>query len=284
MVDAARMPWYSMGSRINNEMDSSSSASLLHSIYGSQASQLTFSDHPSEYSLSGATNVYSLPGRGNSVTTLQRRSNSRPKSSPVHAITAREQQRKALTCGWTVQQAPVVQQDCSVTQEEREHPIRVCVRPTSAVFHQSEPSQAQRKLSSTAFQQRTSGSKQIRPSSAAYQQRPSGLSQVRPSSAAYQQRPSGLSQVRPSSSAYQQRPSGLSQMRPSSAAYQQSSSQVRPSSAAFQQRPSQVRPSSVVSQQRPSQKRPSSAETVSRLRASASRQRPKTAVGMVSDI
>lgn len=85
-------------------MDSSSSVSLLHSIYGSQASQLLFSDNGSESSFSA-----SKPG---SLSNMQRRMTTRvrPKSSPASTIASRMQLRKQSAVELTVQRTPLQQQ------------------------------------------------------------------------------------------------------------------------------------------------------------------------------
>lgn len=83
----ARMPWFSSGSRVTAELESSSSsASLLHSIYGSQASRLFFADYSSEEVLSEMAPT--------STTNLHTRTrHDRPKSSPVSVMATRMQRR-----------------------------------------------------------------------------------------------------------------------------------------------------------------------------------------------
>lgn len=73
---AARMPWLSVGSQIAADLESSSSsASLLHSIYGSQSSQLLLSGH-SSHGLSEAA-------------PHGKKTHIRPKSSPVSRVQRR---------------------------------------------------------------------------------------------------------------------------------------------------------------------------------------------------
>ena len=81
MIDS-RIPWLSVGVS-STDLDSASSLSLLHSIYGSQASQLPFSDYDSETSFPGTRSE--CPQTSASV---QRRQ--RPKSSPAATLAARE--------------------------------------------------------------------------------------------------------------------------------------------------------------------------------------------------
>ena len=79
------MPWYSSGSG-DTDATSSSSASLLHSIYGSQASQLLFSDHRST-----GEGV-----RSEAATTnfRQRAPRLRPKSSPASTMATRQRRQQ----------------------------------------------------------------------------------------------------------------------------------------------------------------------------------------------
>jgi len=84
MIDS-RMPWLSVGVS-STDLDSASSLSLLHSIYGSQASQLPFSDYESETSFLGTRSECPQ-------TTASAQRRQRPKSSPAAALAAREQQQ-----------------------------------------------------------------------------------------------------------------------------------------------------------------------------------------------
>lgn len=84
MIDS-RMPWLSVGVS-STDLDSASSLSLLHSIYGSQASQLPFSDYESETSFLGTRSECPQ-------TTASAQRRQRPKSSPAAALAAREHQQ-----------------------------------------------------------------------------------------------------------------------------------------------------------------------------------------------
>ena len=90
----SRSPWYS-GRQSRTDLEAGSSVSLLHSIYGSQVSQLPFSDYDSDVDLLTARSDY-LPGadRRSSASALPQRRLTRPKSSPASVIEAREQQRR----------------------------------------------------------------------------------------------------------------------------------------------------------------------------------------------
>ena len=89
----ASLPWLSFGAS-RTDLHEASSVSLLHSIYGSQVSQLTFSDYESETSLPGTQSEF-LTG---SSAVAQRRLY-RPKSSPAATLAAREQQKKQARPG-----------------------------------------------------------------------------------------------------------------------------------------------------------------------------------------
>jgi len=96
LLDASRQAWLTVPGGSRHDIESSgSSASLLHSIYGSQASQLPISDYGSETSwgkshtdLAGAKSFTSLP---------RRTGRSRPMSSPASVLAARQAQRKVLS-------------------------------------------------------------------------------------------------------------------------------------------------------------------------------------------
>ena len=111
------MAWYSVGSSSTQLDAGSSSYSLLHSIYGSQASQLPFSDYDSEVSLDVTQSEHHVPPRLSP--TLKRRL-SRPKSSPASVIAAREQIRS--------------------------RPTPAPARPGSALNRQSRPGSAARRI------------------------------------------------------------------------------------------------------------------------------------------
>ena len=86
MIDS-QMPWLSMGAS-STDLDSSSSLSLLHSIYGSQASQLPFSE--SEASITGTRSE--VPLNPASAADWRRR----PKSSPAATLASRGRERHQL--------------------------------------------------------------------------------------------------------------------------------------------------------------------------------------------
>ena len=113
----AKMAWYSVGASSTQLDSASSSYSLLHSIYGSQVSQLPFSDYDSEVSLNATQSEYHVPPRLSP--TLKRRL-SRPKSSPASVIAAREQLRSK--------------------------PTSVPTRPGSALIRQPRPGSAARRI------------------------------------------------------------------------------------------------------------------------------------------
>ena len=89
----SRSPWYSRG-HSRTDLDAGSSVSLLHSIYGSQASQLPFSDYDSDVDLLATKSDYLPTNRRSSSPALPQRRLTRPKSSPASVIEAREQQRR----------------------------------------------------------------------------------------------------------------------------------------------------------------------------------------------
>ena len=79
MIDS-RMPWLTVGSGSTTDLDSASSLSLLHSIYGSQASQLPFSE----------TDLGPRSPLAPASATPWRQ---RPKSSPAATLAARTRDR-----------------------------------------------------------------------------------------------------------------------------------------------------------------------------------------------
>ena len=89
----SRSPWYS-GGHSRTDLEAGSSVSLLHSIYGSQASQLPFSDYDSDVDLLATKSDYLPANRRSSSPALPQRRLTRPKSSPASVIEARAQQRK----------------------------------------------------------------------------------------------------------------------------------------------------------------------------------------------
>ena len=89
----SRSPWYS-GGHSRTDLEAGSSVSLLHSIYGSQASQLPFSEYDSDVDLLATKSDYIPANRRSSSPALPQRRLNRPKSSPASVIEARAQQRK----------------------------------------------------------------------------------------------------------------------------------------------------------------------------------------------
>ena len=93
----SRSPWYSVGQGgSRTDLEAGSSVSLLHSIYGSQVSQLPFSDCESDADLLATTSDYLPRNIRSSSPALQQRRLARPKSSPASVIEARERQRRQL--------------------------------------------------------------------------------------------------------------------------------------------------------------------------------------------
>ncbi len=90
----SRLAWYSVGASSTQLDAGASSYSLLHSIYGSQASQLPFSDFDSDASLIATRSEQHVNSR---ISPTPRRRLSRPKSSPASVIAAREQLRSKPT-------------------------------------------------------------------------------------------------------------------------------------------------------------------------------------------
>lgn len=98
MHDAARQPWLAATGSCHEVESCSSSASLLHSIYGSQVSQLPFSDYSSEMGERRSQIELNLAVRSSkSATSLNGRTCSRPKSSPARVLAAREQLRRKIS-------------------------------------------------------------------------------------------------------------------------------------------------------------------------------------------
>ena len=90
----SRSPWYSVGqSASRTDLEAGSSVSLLQSIYGSQASQLPFSESESDVDLLATTSDYLPRNLRSSSPALPQRRLARPKSSPARVIEARERQR-----------------------------------------------------------------------------------------------------------------------------------------------------------------------------------------------
>lgn len=91
----SRSPWYSVGqSASRTDLEAGSSVSLLQSIYGSQASQLPFSECDSDVDLLATTSDYLPRNLRSSSPVLPQRRLARPKSSPARVIEARERLRK----------------------------------------------------------------------------------------------------------------------------------------------------------------------------------------------
>ena len=93
----SRSPWYSGGTNSRSDLEAGSSLSLLHSIYGSQISQLPFSDCDSDVDLLATQSDYLPTNRRSSSPALPQRRLARPKSSPSCVTAAREQQRRQLS-------------------------------------------------------------------------------------------------------------------------------------------------------------------------------------------
>ena len=96
LLDASRQAWLAVPGGSRHDIESSgSSASLLHSIYGSQASQLPISEYSSETSwgksqtdLAGTKSLAGLPRRAGRA---------RPMSSPASVLAARQTQRRVIS-------------------------------------------------------------------------------------------------------------------------------------------------------------------------------------------
>lgn len=124
----SRSPWYSVGqSASRTDLEAGSSISLLHSIYGSQASQLPFSDCESDVDLLATTSDYLPRNLRSSSPVLPQRRLARPKSSPACVIEARERLRR--------QQQSAEGEDYYGDGSVHEAPLRVR-RPGSAVPRQ----------------------------------------------------------------------------------------------------------------------------------------------------
>ncbi len=90
----SKLAWYSVGASSTQLDAGASSYSLLHSIYGSQVSQLPFSDFDSEASLIATRSEQHVNSR---ISPTPRRRLTRPKSSPASVIAAREQLKSKPT-------------------------------------------------------------------------------------------------------------------------------------------------------------------------------------------
>lgn len=119
MIDS-RLPWLSVGAS-RTDLESTSSLSLLHSIYGSQVSQLPFSEN-SETSLVEVRSDL-LPSAS-----PPRHRLARPKSSPAASLVAREQQKRVQRPGSALQR-PSGAIGSRLRRPASSHPGR---RPSSA--------------------------------------------------------------------------------------------------------------------------------------------------------
>ncbi len=147
MALAAKMPWYHSTGNRDEGFESSSSASLLHSIYGSQASQLLFSSSSgyigSESSLSaaataerGSASPAAVPLPTPSSQALQRtrlqQRRARPNSSPVSVIVSRAQRRSVdPMAALTVRKTSIEQYDSEAAALEDPDRISAAGLPLS---------------------------------------------------------------------------------------------------------------------------------------------------------
>ena len=124
MALAAKSPWYHSTGNRDDGFESSSSASLLHSIYGSQASQLLFSSsgYGSESSMPpppAAGSMEQIPA-GHMASTQRTRPQRhiRPKSSPVSGIVSRAERRSQqhMEVELSVRKTPVEQYKLETAQ------------------------------------------------------------------------------------------------------------------------------------------------------------------------
>ena len=156
MLDS-RSPWYSVGAS-RTDLEASSSHSLLHSIYGSQASQLFYSDYDSETSLQGTRSTeYVPPNR-----TRSQRALNRPKSSPASVIAARGEQRRIFVSSVNPPRPPsgMRQRPSTAAVASRSSGIARS-RPISAMGRQQRPSTA-----AAGYRGGATRARSIRPASA----------------------------------------------------------------------------------------------------------------------
>ena len=154
----SRSPWYS-GGHSRTDLDAGSSLSLLHSIYGSQASQLPFSDCDSDVDLLATKSDYLPRNLRSSSPVLSQRKLARPKSSPASVIEARERQRRQY------QQATTEEAGLYDVQESTAARVR---RPASAMPRQRPGTASGRaRIARGRPTSAVGGGRQQRPSSAA---------------------------------------------------------------------------------------------------------------------
>ena len=153
----SRSPWYS-GGHSRTDLEAGSSISLLHSIYGSQVSQLPFSDYDSDVDLLATKSDYLPSNRRSSSPALPQRRLARPKSSPASVIEAREQQRR---------QHLATSDGYGVVEMEREAHGAAMRRPGSAMVRQRPGTASSRTRIARGRPMSAVGSRAQRPSSAA---------------------------------------------------------------------------------------------------------------------
>ncbi len=139
LLDSSKQAWLAAPGASRHDVESSgSSVSLLHSIYGSQASQLPISDYGSETSWGRSQTELAGPAR--SVTSLPaRRMRSRPMSSPASVIAARQVQRKMSSA---LVESPIIGSSVTSLEEDDDHGWEVAIprrpaRPYSAAVTSS---------------------------------------------------------------------------------------------------------------------------------------------------
>lgn len=115
MIDS-QMPWLSVGAS-STDLDSSSSLSLLHSIYGSQASQLPFSE--SDTSITGTRSEAPL------IPALAADWRQRPKSSPAATLASRARERHQLRPGGTADRSTALRSRRPASSAPRRPPSAV---------------------------------------------------------------------------------------------------------------------------------------------------------------
>ena len=118
MIDS-RMPWLSVGAGSSTDLGSGSSLSLLHSIYGSQASQLPFSD--------------SDLGPRSPLTPASATSwRQRPKSSPAATLAARTRSRLQPQPGGATGRPTTARPGTATGRPTTARPGTATGRPTTA--------------------------------------------------------------------------------------------------------------------------------------------------------
>jgi hypothetical protein len=153
----SRSPWYS-GGHSRTDLEAGSSVSLLHSIYGSQVSQLPFSEYDSDVDLLATKSDYLPTNRRSSSPALPQRRLTRPKSSPASVIEARAQQRK---------QHLATSDGYGVVEQRNTHGASAIRRPGSAMVRQRPGTATSRTRIARGRPASAVGSRAQRPSSAA---------------------------------------------------------------------------------------------------------------------